>query len=391
VYGTVRTVVWEDGGGQPPPPTRSQKTQDIALAGLAFPGEILAFMLVSPLAGWAADRWDQRHQMLISDGLRGLLLGLMLLLVHVDVAIGPLLAVSLLIGAAGAFFHPARSAFLRRLMSGKDFGEAVTLEGTTIFLTRMIAPAAMGALLAVVPVSVGIAADMASFWISGLLILTLYRLTLPAPDVAATEAETPVGHDWRDGWRALWQSPALRWILPLDAVLCVTGMCSFGMIMAYLQQVAHVGAHHAGWLMAVAGACGAVGTQLAGRLGQSRRSYLMAASSFAVAYCLVGWGVSLGAILFAWVVRGLGMGLISVMISRRFAAEIPVAVMGRAQAAYDQVCCLGAVLGGVSAPLLLRHVGPATAYRGLGLVVGGFLVMAALAAAWSPEPEPATS
>jgi MFS family permease len=367
----------------------AQKTHDIALAGLAFPGEVLAFMLVSPLAGWAADRWDQRHQMLISDLLRGLLLGLMLLLVHVDVGIGPLLAVSLLIGAAGAFFQPARAALLRRLMRGPDYAEAVTLEGTTIFLTRMISPAAMGALLAVVPVSIGIATDMASFWISGALILTLYRLSLrPAEGAEATVENEVTTSDWRDGWRALWQSAALRWILPLDAVLCVTGMCSFGMVMAYLEQVAHVGAHHAGWLMAVAGACGAIGTQLAGRLGQSRRSYLIAATFYALAYGLAGWGASLGAILVAWMLRGLGMGLISVMISRRFAAEIPVAVMGRAQAAYDQVCCTAVVIGGASAPLVLRHIGPAAAYRGLGLIVGGFLAFAALTAAWSRTTAP---
>jgi MFS family permease len=369
----------------------AQKTHDIALAGLAFPGEVLAFMLVSPIAGWAADRWDQRHQMLISDLLRGLLLGLMLLLVHVDVGIGPLLAVSLLIGAAGAFFHPARAALLRRLLQGPDYAEAVTLEGTTIFLTRMISPAAMGALLAVVPVSIGIATDMASFWISGALILTLYRLSLGTQAEGETAADEPAPSDWRDGWRALWQSSALRWILPLDAVLCVTGMCSFGMVMPYLEQVAHVGAHHAGWLMAVAGAVGAIGTQLASKVGQSRRSYLLAASLYALAYGLAGWGASLGAILVAWVLRGMGMGLISVMISRRFAAEIPVAVMGRAQAAYDQVCCLAVVIGGASAPLVIRQIGPAVAYRILGLIVGGFLLMAALAAAWSRQAEPSAA
>lgn len=367
----------------------AQKTHDIALAGLAFPGEVLAFLLVSPIAGWAADRWDQRHQMLLSDLLRGLLLGLMLLLVHVQVGLGPLLAVSLLIGAAGAFFHPARAALLRRLLHGSDYAEAVTLEGTTIFLTRMMAPAAMGALLAVVPVTAGIVADMASFWISGALILSLYRLSVGHPDratPAATVAEAD--GDWRDGWRALGRSAALRWILPLDAVLCVTGMCSFGMIMAYLERVAHVGAHQAGWLMAVAGASGAVGTQMAARLGQSRRGYLVAASLFAVAYGLAGWGASFGAILTAWLLRGLGMGMISVMISRRFAAEIPVAVMGRAQAAYDQVCGIAAVIGGACAPLVLRQVRPAVAYQGLGLIVGTFLAVAAATAAWTRQPEP---
>lgn len=347
-----------------------QETGDVSLTGLAFSGEILAFALLSPVAGQLADRMDQKRVMVLANATRLLLFALLLLALGLKLGVGALLVLSLALGGAGSFFMPARAALMRRLLEGKELEQAIALEGTMAFLVRLVTPALMGALLAFQPATVGIWVDMAAY---GLAILLLVPAWVKAPAVLGMSEEEPGA--WQDGWRAIARSDRLRSMLVLDVLLCLIGMAAFSSTVAYLAEVLKLGAQANGWLLATTGLAGAVGTQLAGRLGKEWRVLAALTAAIAVTYLLVPYVSVLWLLLVVWSLRGLAIGALGVLINQTIATEVPKEVMGRVQAAWSLGACVAAFAGSACTPWLLRHLGAAQSFTLYGVLLTCLVVV----------------
>lgn len=358
-----------------------QETGDVSLTGLAFSGEILAFALLSPVAGHLADHWDQKRVMVLANVARLLLFAALLGALSLELGVGALLVLSVALGAAGSFFMPARAALVRRLLEGKELERAIALEGTMAFLVRLVMPAVMGALLAFLPATVGIQLDMAAY---GLAIVLL----LPRVD-GALAFETPheeAAGAWQDGWRAIAASSRLRSMLVLDALLCLIGMAAFSSTVAYLATVLGLGAQANGWLLATTGLAGAVGTQLAGRLGKGWGVCVALTSAIALTYLVVPYTADLWRLMLVWSLRGLAIGALGVLINQTIAAEVPARVMGRVQAAWSLAACVAAFAGSAATPWLLRSLGAGQSFTLYGVLlatlVAGMLGRSAVRWAW---------
>lgn len=341
-----------------------QETKDVSLTGLAFSGEILAFALLSPVAGQLADRMDQKRLMVLANAARLAVFTLLLAALGLGLGVGALLVLSLTLGAAGSFFMPARAALVRRLLEGKELEQAIALEGTMAFLVRLVTPALMGALLAFQPATVGIWVDMAAYAL-GILFLLPAWVTAPGGEVAQ-EAEA---REWQDGWRAIAASPRLRSMLVLDVLLCLVGMAAFSSTVAYLTEVLKLGAQANGWLLATTGLAGAIGTQLAGRLSKAWRVYAALTGAIALTYLLVPYVSVLWLLMIAWSLRGLAIGALGVLINQTIAAAVPAEVMGRVQAAWSLGACVAAFAGSAATPWLLRHLGAARSFTLYGVLL----------------------
>jgi MFS family permease len=108
-------------------------------------------LFLLPLAGWAADRYDRRRLLILSQTLQGLLalgLGLLVLLGHVQ--LWHVYAFSFALGCVTAFDAPARQAFVAELVSDKNLSNAVALNSTSFQVARMIGPAVAGLTIAAV-------------------------------------------------------------------------------------------------------------------------------------------------------------------------------------------------------------------------------------------------
>ena len=344
-------------------------THDVTLTGLAFSGEILAFGLVSPFAGYWADRLEQKTLMIGADLVRVALLGTLLLALTLGAPIALLLMLSVLLGATGAFFMPARAAFLRRLLDGEALEQAVAIEGATHFLMRVVSPALMGVLIAFYPPTIGIWATMALTLLGAALLaprwVTGPRLALPA--------EEPKGA-WQEGWRVIGASKVLREMVVLDVALSLVGMAAFSLTVAYLETVLHQPAQANGWLLATTGIAGAIGTQLAGRVPHNRARYALLTGMIAFTYLLVPAMPTLAAMVAVWAVRGVAIGTLSVLFSQAIVRETPADCMGRVNAAWGLAACLAAFAGSASTPLLLRTLGAAGSY----VLFGAMLTVLAL-------------
>lgn len=329
-----------------------EATGDVTVTGLAFSGEIIAFGLVSPLAGAWADRLNQKALMVGANLVRAALLLLLLAVLAAKGSLLACLAISAALGASGAFFLPARSAFLRRLLDGEELDCAIASEGTVGFLIRLVAPAVVGVMLTQLSASSAIWLDIGTYLVGAVLLLPgwVTGRVLDTPEREAPGA-------WRDGWRTILGSQALSQLLLTDVLLTLIGMAAWSTTIAFLAEALHRGAADNGWLMAATGLAGALGTRLSGWLPKGRSLYALLAGLIAATYLLVPGADTLRELLALWLVRGLCIGVFVVVLNQRIAHETPAEVMGRVQAAWGLAVCVAAFLGSLATPVLLKTVG----------------------------------
>lgn len=106
-------------------------------------------LLLLPLTGYAADRYDRRRLLILTQTLQGALaLGLGILTVTGAVELWHVYTFAFMLGCVTAFDAPARQTFVAELVSDKNLSNAVALNSTSFQAARMIGPALAGLLIA---------------------------------------------------------------------------------------------------------------------------------------------------------------------------------------------------------------------------------------------------
>jgi MFS family permease len=141
--------------------------------------QFLPFLVLSPLAGLAADRIPKRRLLQLTNvGMAAPAVVLGLLAVTGTVQIWHVYVLALLLGTAAAFDAPARQSFVSEIVDHDDLTNAVGLNSASFNLARILGPAIAGLSIAALGSGVG-----ATGWVilaNGLSyaapILTLHRL-----------------------------------------------------------------------------------------------------------------------------------------------------------------------------------------------------------------------
>ena len=122
-----------------------------SLLGVVSALQFLPFLFVGPLAGVAADTFDNRYLLALTNGLAGFLaLGLGLLASSGSLTIGWLCVGAASIGVANAFDRAAGPAFVSALVDEERLPSAIGLYSVTTSASRMVGTAAAGVLIATV-------------------------------------------------------------------------------------------------------------------------------------------------------------------------------------------------------------------------------------------------
>lgn len=123
------------------------------LTGSAFMVGVVNFaqfagvILLAPWTGPAADRWDRKRLILVTQLGSMLVVGALAILAATDEGTVPvILVLALLLGLITAFVTPALQAILPSLVSRDDMGAAIAMNSVTFNLSRAIGPVA-GALI----------------------------------------------------------------------------------------------------------------------------------------------------------------------------------------------------------------------------------------------------
>ena len=235
-----------------------------------------------------------------------------------------------------------------------------------MFLLRLLAPALIGCILLLSSAHLAVLFD-ACFYLASLLILSPSWVTGPWRRDEGQDRN--ILGELSEGWRCIRTSATLKKLLLLDFLTSLVGMASWSTAAAFLETVVHVPAANNGWIQASMGLSGALGTRFAVGLQASPRTLAWILTAIAGSYLCLAQCATLKGIVAVWFLRGLIIGIFVVLISQEMARQVPSEVMGRVQAAWDQVACLACFFGSMATPWLLRHAGAVGAFRLYALVM----------------------
>lgn len=171
--------------------------------------DLLPVVIVGPLAGVAADRWDRLKQNKVAQLLTACLaLAFAVLLVIDKLTIVPLLIGVTLQGILIAAVQPARLAMVQEMVPRADVMVAVGLNSVTVNLARLLGPAAAGLIILQLDITWVFALN-AMFTL--LFVLILGRLKLSPREIKPAKGNFL----WlmREGFVYVVRTPALRVIL----------------------------------------------------------------------------------------------------------------------------------------------------------------------------------
>ena len=182
------------------------------LAAAAVPQAVLMLP-----GGAISDRITPRSTMLLAGIARGAVMAAIagLTLTH-SVQLWQLFVAATLVGATSAFFYPASTSMVPRLLERDQMEAGNALLNISRTLSIVLGPAAAGVLVASVGAGAALAVDAAASVLAGLLVLPL-----PAGKGASGKLKTnPLG-DVRDGVLHVWRDTQLRATLLVIAILNV--------------------------------------------------------------------------------------------------------------------------------------------------------------------------
>jgi MFS family permease len=267
-------------------------------------------MLLSLVAGVAADRFGKRRLIMITSALEAVqAVALAAITLSGHVQLWEVYLLALLLGIFTSFETPARQAFVSELVPREDLQSAIALNSAVFNAARIVGPGIGGAIIAAWGAGWAFALNAASY------LVALAALALLRPDRLFAGQRAPRGAllgQVLDGLRHASRSPRLAFPLALLAVVGMFGY-NFGVVLPLLARYTlGVGAVGFGALNAAMGAGSLAGALLVTpRLSASTRSVALAGLGFSatlLVVALVPWySVMLGLLTF--------LGVLSVMYS----------------------------------------------------------------------------
>jgi MFS family permease len=177
-------------------------------------------LLLLPLTGYAADRFDRRRLVFLTQAVQGLLaLGLGLLTLSGRVELWHVYGFAFLLGCATAFDGPARQTFLAELVGEQALSNAMALNSASFNAARMVGPALAGVLIAAIGIG-GMFLINAASYVAVLVTLCLLHPKAAAPHVPIA---TGRGH-LAEGFRYLWARPPMLAMLFMLFLVATFGL-----------------------------------------------------------------------------------------------------------------------------------------------------------------------
>ncbi len=348
---------------------------------------ILPFTVLGPLAGVFVDRWNLKRTMITSDLLRA---GLVVLFALAG-TVWQVYAVMAAVSVVSSFFLPAMNKAIPRLVKKEELLVANALNAQVIHLTKIVAPAVAGLLVAWAGEKACFYLDAASFLFSagmiaaiqigGAVRATATPTAAPAmnsdqPPESARAAEKGFGKvlaEFREGFLFLHRHRALRFVvLAMAAAMFVIG--AFNAIIAvYVRETLHGDAKIFGALMSAIGLGTIAGAGWIAKFAQKHSKILL------VVWGIFGMGV--GVLLMALASNSpvalvcslaLGLAASAVLIPSQTLTqqETPPAMLGRVSSTSISLMTVAQLAGVAASGKLAAWLGIRNLYLLLATLLG---------------------
>ena len=217
-------------------------TEGTSYQGLAVSGYLLARLIpplvVSPIAGVMADRFNRKHLLIASDGLRAIIVFLMLTATHGPETLWLIYLLTILQFLVSSVFDPARNAIMPSLLHRDDLVIGNTLSSVTWSVMLAVGAIIGGIVASLFGIQVALIIDALTFLLSAVFII---RIRMPEKalysDLDNTNEQQEYEVDkskrtFREGLRYLFRHPATAAAIfvktgisvgSIDAVLIIYG------------------------------------------------------------------------------------------------------------------------------------------------------------------------
>lgn len=335
------------------------RTHSIVSTGGLVAAELLPRMLISPLAGVLADRWNRRLSLVGSDAFRA---GLLLVLL-VPAAGGPLwlvYAVALLESSSAQLFVAAEGALLPAIVSRERLMVANSALSVATSAVRIVGPPVGGVMYAVLGLSASVVADSASFVLSGLLLAAI-RVSAPAPrDEEDGGERSSFVRELAEGVRGIVGSRVFEALcLVLAAVMVTQGMLET-VLVPFVRDVLRFGAPGYGVLSAAQGMGALLGALALGAVSRRLTSgRVVGAALVLAAMFLVGFTLARPLALSALTLFLLSLPVVvaSVWVQTYYQQHVPDRLLGRVLGLTETVSAVGILVGVAVASVVGERLG----------------------------------
>ncbi len=307
---------------------------DLTGTNAALGGVLLGFGLSSivaiPIGGVLADRFPKRRVLLIAGTIQTLVsLVLAIAVVTDNIAYWMLVVASVIQGGIISLLGPARLAFIAETVARDRMTNAILLSQSTMQFTRVLGPAAAGALIGVSFFGVGGVYFLSAGLAAGGL---LFTLGLPEGHPAIVSTRSPI-EDLMDGVRYVRGEPRVAHLLLLSFGIVLVGFPHMAFLPTLAEDVYDAGSAGFGALTTAA-AVGALVVTLAltgVATSQIGRIQAQAAIAFGVALVLLGLAPGFGAALLVMVIIGATSAAFQALNNSLILSIAPVEYHGRVQ------------------------------------------------------------
>lgn len=312
-------------------------------------------LMLLPITGLVADRFDQRRILMTTQALMGALgLGLGILTVSGAVQLWHVYLFAALLGCVAAFDAPARQTFVSQLVAAPNLSNAVALNSASFSAARMIGPAIAGLLTALVGAGLVFMINAVTFAavLASLRFLRVNELR-PAP-----RAERKKGN-LAGGFRYVAGRPDILVILVMVFLLGTFGL-NFPIFIATMSRVEFgLDATGFGVLSSVLAIGSVTGALLSARRAAPRVRYLVGSTvAFAIGCVLAAtlptvWGFGASLVI-------IGVAAMTFMTTANGMVQLSTdpALRGRVMAIYMAIFMGGTPLGAPIVGWVANEFGP---------------------------------
>jgi MFS family permease len=349
-----------------------QHSQDALLLGIVGAARVLPYVLLSVPAGIAADRFDRRLILIVTDTARALIMLGLAWLVATDGPIEAIVGLAILATCFSTFFGPTIGAYLPSLVRDeRELGPANSAWASLDNLAFVIGPVLAGVLVAAGGLTVAFVLNAVSFLLVDLI---LWRLPPSRGVVAPAASETSPTADGAPAEPA----PRLGVLVGLGVIDTIGSFVfgGVGVLTVYLATTTYgAGDAGTGYLNGAMGVGGLIGAVLSGALVlRPRLGAIVIVGGVLTGVGLIAMGAvrDLAPALLALTVASAGSLLLEVLSTTIFQRAVPDRIRGRALGVMVSVSSVAFAVGSFLLPVLADSIGvtPVLAVAGVAVAVG---------------------
>lgn len=339
----------------------------------------LPVFVLSPFGGLVADRFSKRNLLIATQSTQALLALVLGVLVNTHlVQVWQIYLLAGLLGVTNGLDMPTRQSFMIEMVGRDDLLNAVALQSMQFNAARIVGPALAGLAIAAIGIVGSFYANAFSFLavILGLLAMRVdHFYEMPQFE------RTSVAQSLREGWRYVWQTPAVLMIVTLVSVIGLFNSNVNIIVPLFAKNILRVGPQGYGLLMAMMG-IGAVAGSMLAAFGHRSRWTTILAGALGFFLFQIGFGLSRFFPLSLVLMVLSGFSLVSFFTAANTSIQqrIPDQLRGRVMGVYMSVNVGTAPFGNLAIGWLAAEIGAPTAtvlssITGLAvlLIMGGWM------------------